>query len=202
MKKYILKMICFMLFKIIRHIQDNIVDYLPLIEKVMGFDNVVSLLNNFGNIYINPRILRHFGAQIGKFNRIHSPLIIHNADNDFANLTVGNNCHIGRDVFIDLAEKIEIDNNVTISMRCMIITHLDVGDSSLKDTGYPRKTGPVTIGENVYIGCGVTVLHGVTIGKNSMIGAGAIVVNDIPANSIAIGMPAKVIRKIDGSSEK
>jgi len=54
-------------------------------------------------------------------------------------------------------------------------------------------SAPVIIEDNVFIGAGSKVMKGVTIGKNSVIGAGSIVSKDIPANSIAVGIPAKVI---------
>ena len=55
---------------------------------------------------------------------------------------------------------------------------------------------PVTIGNNVWIGGNVTILPGVIIGDNSTIGAGSVVTHDIPADSIAAGNPANVIKKI------
>ncbi|UCV30432.1 hypothetical protein KI617_07865 [Ferribacterium limneticum] len=61
-----------------------------------------------------------------------------------------------------------------------------------------RKTtfsAPITIGKNVWLGYGVTVLPGVSIGDNAIIGAGAVVTHDIPPNAIAIGVPARVARQ-------
>ncbi len=55
---------------------------------------------------------------------------------------------------------------------------------------------PITIGDNVWLGGGVIVCPGVTIGDNAVIGAGAVVTRDIPANSLAVGNPARVIRSI------
>ena len=55
---------------------------------------------------------------------------------------------------------------------------------------------PIKIGNNVWIGGNVTVISGVTIGDNVTIGAGSAVVKDIPSNSIAVGNPCKVIKKI------
>lgn len=55
---------------------------------------------------------------------------------------------------------------------------------------------PITIGDNVWLGGGVIVLPGVTIGENSVIGAGAVVTKDIPANAVAVGNPARVVRSI------
>jgi maltose O-acetyltransferase len=55
---------------------------------------------------------------------------------------------------------------------------------------------PITIGNNVWIGGGAIILPGVTVGENSVIGAGAVVTKDVPANVVAVGNPARVIRSI------
>lgn len=55
----------------------------------------------------------------------------------------------------------------------------------------------MTIGDGVWIGGNVTILPGITIGHNSVIEAGSVVVRDIPANSIAVGNPCRVIKRID-----
>ena len=56
---------------------------------------------------------------------------------------------------------------------------------------------PIKIGNNVYIGSGAYVLPGVTIGNNCVIGAASVVTHDIPDNSVAVGIPARVIKTID-----
>ena len=61
---------------------------------------------------------------------------------------------------------------------------------------------PIVIGSNVFIGFRSIVLAGVTIGNNVIIGAGSIVTSDIPDNSVAAGIPAKVIRSLDEYREK
>ena len=55
---------------------------------------------------------------------------------------------------------------------------------------------PVTIGNDVWIGGNVTVLPGVTIGDRAVIGAGSVVTEDIPADSVAVGAPAKVVKEL------
>ena len=60
-----------------------------------------------------------------------------------------------------------------------------------------ESSAPITIEDNVWLGGSVVVCPGVTIGENSIIGAGAVVTRDIPANSIAVGNPARVIRALD-----
>lgn len=63
-------------------------------------------------------------------------------------------------------------------------------------------TKPIMVGDNVYIGNNVIILPGVTIGSNVVIGAGAIVSRDIPDNSVAVGVPARVIKTADEYLEK
>lgn len=63
-------------------------------------------------------------------------------------------------------------------------------------------TKPITVGDDVYIGNNVLIMPGVTIGNKVIIGAGAVVSRDIPDNSVAVGVPAKVIKKADEYFEK
>lgn len=55
---------------------------------------------------------------------------------------------------------------------------------------------PVTVGDNVWLGGGVIVCPGVTIGENTVVGAGAVVTRDLPANVVAVGNPARVVREL------
>ncbi|WP_435769109.1 sugar O-acetyltransferase [Nocardioides sp. SYSU DS0651] len=57
---------------------------------------------------------------------------------------------------------------------------------------------PITIGDNVWLGGGAIVLAGVTIGDNTVVGAGAVVTKDLPADVVAVGNPARVVRQLDG----
>lgn len=61
----------------------------------------------------------------------------------------------------------------------------------VKDQGWTN--GPITIGENVWIGTGVIILPGVTIGDHTVIGGGTVVTKDVPAYSVCVGNPGKVI---------
>ena len=90
---------------------------------------------------------------------------------------------------------ITIDDNADIGPRVIIVTH----DSSFHcvSQGAPVRREKVIIGKNVYIGAGAIILPGVKIGEYSIIGAGAVVVKDIPPNSVAVGVPAKVVCDVD-----
>ncbi|MBR4721093.1 MAG: acyltransferase [Clostridia bacterium] len=88
---------------------------------------------------------------------------------------------------------IEIGDNVTLGNRVQLLAHDDAAEQWL---GY-RRVGRIVIGDNVFIGAGSTVLPGVTIGKNSIVGAGSLVTKSIPENSVAAGVPARVIKTLD-----
>ena len=60
----------------------------------------------------------------------------------------------------------------------------------------PCYAEPIQIGNNVWLGAGVTVCPGVTIGDNVVVGAGSVVLQDLPSNVIAVGVPAKILREI------
>jgi len=141
-------------------------------------------------------ILRLFGARIGEGCDIEAPLVLHNARPDFRHLTVGPRCHLGKDVFIDLADTVTIAERVTVSMRAVILTHVDPGQSPLALDVLPARHAPVTLGPGCYIGAGAIILAGVEIGERAVVGAGAIVTRPVPPFTVAAGSPARTLRTI------
>ena len=92
---------------------------------------------------------------------------------------------------------VNIGNNVTIGSNTMIFAHYNpTSNLFLKENGYPREVKPVTIDDGAVIGPGSIITMGTTIGKNWIIGAGSVVSNTIPDFSVALGNPARVIKKI------
>jgi len=139
--------------------------------------------------------LQRYGATIGERVRFRSPLVIHNSDPNsrrrcYANLRVGSDCYLGRELFLDLQDTIEIENNVTISHRVMILTHTDAGASPLGNTRIRTTQAPVAIRRGAYIGANVTILEGVEIGEEAVVGAGAVVTRSVPAGGVVVGVPA------------
>lgn len=97
---------------------------------------------------------------------------------------------------------ITLGNNVHITDGVRFITH-DGGTLVYRDKVPDLEiTKPIKVGDNVYIGNNVILLPGVTVGNNVVIGAGAVVSRDIPDNSVAVGVPAKVIKTADEYFEK
>ncbi len=97
---------------------------------------------------------------------------------------------------------ITLGSNVHITDGVKFITH--DGGTLLYRKYVPdlEITKPIMVGNDVYIGNNVIILPGVTIGNNVVIGAGAVVTHDIPDNSVAVGVPARVIKSADAYFEK
>lgn len=116
------------------------------------------------------------------------------------NITIGNNFTGNYNLVILDCNKVTIGDNVMIGPNTLI-TSVGHPISPKKRRDHTGMTDPVTIGNDVWIGGNVTILPGITIGNNVVIGAGAVVTKDIPDNSLAVGVPAKVIREIENDLE-
>ncbi|NLZ49302.1 MAG: acyltransferase [Clostridiales bacterium] len=110
-------------------------------------------------------------------------------------MSIGSNCYIGRNVFFDLVEQINIEDEAVISQGVTILTHQDVGERFLSNY-YKRKTGAVTLGYGCWIGANATILCGVKIGKGAVVAAGAVVTKDVKDFQVVGGVPAEVIKEL------
>ena len=111
----------------------------------------------------------------------------------------GKNIEVGEDVFINACCHFQDHGGVRIGDGCQI-GH-NVVFATLNHFLEPEKrkmtySAPIVLGKNVWIGSNATILQGVTIGDNAVIGAGAVVTGDIPADTVAVGMPARVVKHI------
>ncbi|TKR24734.1 sugar O-acetyltransferase [Cellulomonas hominis] len=112
----------------------------------------------------------------------------------------GKNIHVGARTFVNFnltaldVATIHIGDDCQIGPNVQLLTPIHpVEPQPRKDKLEGAK--PIVIGDNVWLGGGVIVCPGVTIGENSVIGAGSVVTRDIPANVVAVGNPARVIRE-------
>ena len=113
----------------------------------------------------------------------------------------GQNVYIGARCFVNVGltaldvARITIGDNVQIGPHVQLLTPTHPLDPRLRREGW-EAAEPITIEDNVWLGGGVIICPGVSIGANAVVGAGAVVTRDIPANVLAVGNPARVIREL------
>ena len=115
--------------------------------------------------------------------------------------TTADQLHIGEGTFVnfhltalDVAE-IRIGRHCQLGPNIQLLTPIHPLELEPRRQGW-EAAEPITIGDDVWIGGGVTVLPGVSIGDGAVIGAGSVVTKDVPARSLAVGNPARVIRSL------
>lgn len=137
------------------------------------------------------RLLKSFLGKTGENMIIEPPFAC-----DYGyNIEIGENFFANMNLVILDGAKVSIGDNAFIAPNVGIYTAGHPLDAEQRNRGleYAR---PVTIGHNVWIGAGVSILPGVTIGDNAVIGAGSVVTKDIPAHTLAVGNPCRVVREI------
>ena len=137
-------------------------------------------------------ILNELFAEVGEGSYLQAP---------YHAMWGGHHVHLGKNVYLNFNATLVDDANIYIGDGTMIAPNVTIIAAShpispkLRAEGYGCNE-PVYIGKNVWIASNVTILPGVHIGDNSVIGAGAVVTKDIPANVLAVGSPARVLREI------
>ncbi len=140
---------------------------------------------------------------------------------DFVNLygcEVGDNSKIG--TFVEIQKGAKIGRNCKISSHTFICEGVTISDNVFVghnvvfiNDPYPRSTTedgkvqtdndwicvPIQVGKGASIGSSATILCGITVGENAIIGAGSVVTRDVPENTIVVGNPARILRRIDES---
>lgn len=144
-------------------------------ENKYDYSLLSSLFKNLGD---NPYIESNFYCELG------------------TNISFGNNSFLNHDATIVDYAPVKIGNNVNIAPKVGIYTTIYPDDLKLRKQHY-LSAAPIIIEDGVWIGGHAVIGAGVIVGKNSIIGAGSVVTGDIPANSVAVGNPARVIRKIN-----
>ena len=136
-------------------------------------------------------MLKQIFAQMGQKVYVNAPLWCDYGYNTY----VGNHFFANHNCQILDGAKVTFGDYVFIAPNCTFTTAEHALDVEQRNEGLEVAL-PITIGNNVWIGAGVTVLGGVTIGDNTVIGAGSVVTHDIPSGVIAVGVPCRVLRKI------
>lgn len=154
------------------------------LEKIMIF-------NSEPNLEKRDEILMSFIGKFGKGCYITPSLFC-----DYGcNLELEDNVYFNANCVVLDCAKVSIGANTFVGPNCQFYTPIHPIDYKSRNAGI-EAAKPIRVGKNCWLGGSVVVLPGVTIGDGCVIGAGAVVTKDIPANSLAVGNPAKVIKTI------
>ena len=174
-------------------------------RTIQSLKNRRSFLKYGRDVYFFPgvHIVRPQYISIGDHVTIgrNADLFVHPDDPETrdAIIEIGNNVHIGTNNIIGARKKIVFEDNVLMGPHVMIGDHSHV----YEDVDIPIKfqsvtePGPVRIGRDSWIGANVFILPKVTIGRHAVVGANSVVNRDIPSYSVAVGAPARIIKRYD-----
>jgi acetyltransferase-like isoleucine patch superfamily enzyme len=139
--------------------------------------------------------LRLLGARIGRQAILHDVRFFNLYRRGLAGLEIGDQCFLGDECLLDLAESIVIEPQVTLAERVTVLTHMNVGyaDHPLQEM-FPAMAAPVRIRTGSFVGANATILAGRTIGPRAFVAAGSVVTQDAPPDTLVAGVPARVIR--------
>lgn len=162
--------------------------------ETLNIDNDKQSLTNV-KVGKNVKIFKFvnaYGCTIGDDSKIGAFVEIQK------NSTIGKNCKISSHTFV--CEGVNIKDNVFVGHNVSFINDKyprSVNEAGTLQSESDWKVVETIVEKGVSIGTSSTILCGVTIGENTIIGAGSVVTKNIPANVVAAGVPAKVIRKIN-----
>jgi galactoside O-acetyltransferase len=138
--------------------------------------------------------------RLGRNVKIGSGAFIHCGENQLShnagNVAIRDNAYIGPNSVLLGEGGIEVGTNCEVAPGVVITSQQHTyGRLDIPIKEQPAEMGKVTLEDDVWLGCNSSILPGVRIGKGSIVGAGAVVTKDIPPYSVAVGVPAKVIKK-------
>lgn len=130
------------------------------------------------------------GVVLDPSSYIQIPVMVNHAEF----VDVGKGVYINHGCTMLALGTIKIEDNVLIGPKANLISEGHPVDPASRRS---LEVKPVVIKKNAWLGAGVTILSGVTVGENAVVAAGAVVNKDVPANTVVVGVPAKVIRRIN-----
>jgi len=142
--------------------------------------------------------LRLLGARVGRRTILHDVRFFNLYRRGLAGLEIGDECFLGDECLLDLAEAVRLERQVTLAERVLVLTHTNVGyaDHPLQ-AHFPAVAAPVVVETGAFVGANATILPGVRIGSRSFVAAGSVVTADVPPRTLVAGVPARVRRRLD-----
>jgi acetyltransferase-like isoleucine patch superfamily enzyme len=142
-------------------------------------------------------LLRLLGARIGRRTILHDVRFFNLYRRGLSGLSIGDDCFLGDECLLDLAEEVRLERQVTLAERVLVLTHSNMGyaDHPLQPH-FPPKAAPVLVREGSFIGAQATILPGLTLGPRAFVAAGSVVTEDVPEATVVAGVPARAIRTL------
>lgn len=153
-------------------------------EKTYKFNETLDKQNG-------EKILRELFSEFGEGSHIRPRLSVDYGEN----IVIGKRFFANYDLIMLDVAPITIGNDVMFGPRVSLLTPTHPIDAVVRNTGLEYAL-PIIIGDNVWLGGGVTVNPGISIGDNTIVGSGSVVTHDLPGNVIAVGNPARILREI------
>ena len=146
---------------------------------------------------LRTRLYRLAGLTIGPGTLLAGPVQFGMSGDPRRNLTVGGRCFLNSPLFIDTAGAVTLGDRVSVGHHVVIVTASHAVGSPLFRAGDVQAL-PVRVEDGAWIAAGVTLLPGVTVGAGAVVAAGAVVTKDVLPNTLVGGVPARLIRELDG----
>lgn len=142
-----------------------------------------------GTVLIRPHVLRGVDRiSLGAGCVVHDWAWLQ-TEGERGDLAIGDGTYLGHDVHLHAIDPVRIGAGCVLADGVFVAT----SDHGRTDRGAVHGTGPVAIGDRVFLGQRAVVLGGVTIGDGATVGAGAVVTRDVPAGATVAGVPARVV---------
>jgi len=147
---------------------------------------------------INVALLRTFGAKVGQECNIYSPVVLHDGYKGYGNLSIGDNCVVHANTYLDLTARITIEDGVSLGPGTTIMTHNRYNRNAFLEEHLPHTCGKkdVLIKKGAGIKAGALIIMGVTIGENAVVAGKAVVNRDVEDNCFVAGVPARLIKVV------
>jgi acetyltransferase-like isoleucine patch superfamily enzyme len=141
--------------------------------------------------------LRLLGARIGRRALLHDVRFFNLYRRGLGGLEIGEECFLGDECLLDLAEGIRLERQVTLAERVLILTHTNVGYANHPlQAHFPALAAPVVIEQGSFVGAGATIMPGVRVSARSFVAAGSVVTTSVAEGTLVAGVPARAVRRI------
>ncbi len=156
---------------------------------------VTRVLPHFSFNRTRTAALRAVGVRIGTHAHIMGPVVF-TGDGSPDLLSIGDHSMVSGPLHVDLGARVAIGRRVHIGHYTLLLTNTHAVGGPEERCGELRSAA-ITIEDGVWLGARVTVLPGITIGRGAVVAAGAVVTSNVPPNTMAAGVPARIVKVFD-----